>query len=150
MKKASKNALMNKKAVSPVVGTILMVAIAIVISALVMAMSFGLTEKSRQSYIVTFQLVDQRADDFTVLFYGGPDIEYLRGVKMMVDGVVYVDYNGSLKVGDRWYFKDGQPATGLGSTGTNVSLSPGKNDDHLIVVGKFPDNVETVLIDTYV
>jgi len=137
-------------AVSPVMGTILMVAIAIMISALVMAMSFGLAEKTRQSYIVTFQLVDQKADDFTVLFYGGSDIEYLQGVKMMVDGVVYVDYNGSLTVGDRWYFKDGQAAVGLGSTGTIISLSPGKNDDHLIVVGRFPNDVEAVLIDTYV
>jgi len=140
----------DRKAVSPVIGTILMVAIAIAISALIMAMSYGLAGKTRQSYIVTFQLVDQKADDFTILFYGGPDIEYLQGVKMMVDNVVYIDYNGSLSVGDQWYFKDGQNPTGLGAKNVTVSLSPGKNDDHLIVVGKFPDDVEAVLIDTYV
>ncbi len=141
---------MNKEAVSPVIGTILMVAIAIIISALVMAMTFGLAEKTRQSYIVTFQLVDQKADDFTILFYGGSDIRYLQGVKMMVDNVVYVDYNGSLTVGQEWYFKNGTTPTGPGAKPIVVNLSPGKNDDHLIVVGKFPDNVETVLIDTYV
>jgi len=141
---------LKEEGVSPVMGTILMVAITIVISALVMAMSYGLAEKSRQSYIVTFQLVDQKADDFTVLFYGGPDIEYLQGVKMMVDGVVYVDYTGSLTVGEQWYFKNGQTPTGPGAQSVTVSLSPGKNDDHLIVVGKFPNDVEAVLIDTYV
>ncbi len=141
---------MNKIAVSPVLGTIFMVAIVIVISALVMAMSLGLTEKTRTSYIVTFQLVDQKADDFTVLFYGGPDIEYLQGVKILIDNVVYVDYDGSLSVGDQWYFKNSQTPTGPGALPTTVSLSPGKNDDHLIIVGKFPDDVETVLIDTFV
>jgi flagellin-like protein len=141
---------LNEKGLSPVLGTILMVAIAIIISALVMAISYGLAEKSRQSYIVTFQLVDQKADDFTVLFYGGSDIKYLQGVKMMVDGVVYVDYTGSLTVGEQWYFRNGSLPSGPGAQSVTVSLSPGKNDDHLIVVGKFPNDVETVLIDTYV
>jgi len=127
-----------------------MVAIAITISALVMAMSWGLAEKTRRSYVVTFQLVDQKADEFTVLFYGGPDIEYLQGVKMVVDDVTYIDYTGSLSVGQYWYLKNGSQPQGPGNQSVTVSLSPGKNDDHLIVVGKFPDNVETVLIDTYV
>ncbi|MBO8182574.1 MAG: type IV pilin [Archaeoglobus sp.] len=141
---------MENKGVSPVIGTILMVAIAIIISALVMAMSYGLAEKTRQSYIVTFQLVDQKADEFTILFYGGPDIEFLQGVKMMVDDITYIDYNGSLSVGQYWYFKNGANPQGPGNQSVTVSLSPGKNDDHLIVVGRFPDNVEAVLIDTYV
>jgi|Deesub1362A_J573_1020465.scaffolds.fasta_scaffold00755_4 flagellin-like protein len=145
-----KELVKNGEAVSPVIGTILMVAIAIVISTLVMVMSYGMAEKTRQSYIVTFQLVDQKADDFTILFYGGPDIEYLEGVKMMVDGVVYVEYNSTPNVGTQWYFKDGQTPTGPGAQSVTVSLSPGKNDDHLIVVGKFPNDIETVLIDTYV
>ncbi len=138
------------KGVSPIIGTIFVIAIVIVISTLVMAMSLGLTEKPRYSYIVTFQLVDQKADDFTVLFYGGPDIEYLEGVRMMVNDVVYVNYTGSLSVGTQWYFKDGQNPTGPGNQSVIVDLSPGKNDDHLIVVGMFSNDVETVLIDTYI
>jgi len=141
---------LNQRGVSPVVGTILMVAIAITISALVMAMSYGLAGKTRQSYIVTFQLVDQRADEFTILFYGGLDVEYLQGVKMMVDNVVYIDYNGSLSVGEQWYFKNGDVPQGPGNKSITVSLSPGKNDDHLVVIGKFLNDIETVLIDTYV
>jgi flagellin-like protein len=140
----------NKKGVSPIIGTLLIVLIAVVISAFVMAMSFGMAEKSRQTYIVTFQLVDQKVDEFTILFYGGADFQYLRGVKIIIDGVVYVEYNSTPNVGTQWYFKDGQTPTGPGAQSVTVSLSPGKNDDHLIVVGKFLEDIEVVVLDTYV
>jgi flagellin-like protein len=109
----------NKKGVSPIIGTLLIVLIAVVISAFVMAMSFGMAEKSRQTYIVTFQLVDQKVDEFTILFYGGADFQYLRGVKIIIDGVVYVEYNSTPNVGTQWYFKDGQTPTGPRSTISN-------------------------------
>jgi len=140
----------NSKAISPVIGTILMVAITIVISGVAIAVLYGFLTNPTRGYTVTFQLVDQKPDDFTLLFYGGPDIEYVEGVKIMVNNVVYVDYSGSLSVGDQWYFKDGEYVDGKGNTSQIVSLSPGKNDDHLIVVVKFPNNLETVMVDTYV
>jgi len=140
----------NKKGVSPIIGAILMILIAVAISIAVMTISYGMVEKSRTVYSVYFQIVDQKLDEVTVVLYGGPDISYLQRVKISINNQLYVNYTGSLSVGTQWYFKDGENPTGPGNQSVIVDLSPGKNDDHLIVVGMFSNDVETVLIDTYI
>ncbi|MCS7144129.1 MAG: type IV pilin N-terminal domain-containing protein [Archaeoglobaceae archaeon] len=74
----------DEKGVSPVIGTILMVAITVILAAVIASFVFGLGGTVKRTYTLSFQTtaIDQTN---VKLLYGGGDGAYVRSCKAIVD-----------------------------------------------------------------
>ena len=73
-------------AVSPVVATILLVAIAVGLVAVVAAMAFGMVGNLEGGKIVSLGVDTQPGKNIIVTFSGGADLSALTGIRVTVDG----------------------------------------------------------------
>lgn len=73
-------------AVSPVVATILLVAIAVGLVAVVAAMAFGMVGNLEGGKIVSLSVDTQPGKNIIVTFSGGADLSALTGIRVTVDG----------------------------------------------------------------
>jgi len=123
-------------AVSPVIGSILLVAITVIIAAVIAAFVFGMTGDIQQTRIVAITSdVAQNSPDAKMIVitnHGGKDVATLNKLTVKINGT---DCD----------------ADGLKTVGSSVKCvggSPGQRD-HVVVVGVFVDGTNQVLLDTY-
>ena len=125
---------MDEKGVSPVIGVILMVAITVILAAVIASFVFGMagTVKKQYTVVATASIL---GNEIVITYQGGPDHQLLSELNVTACG------NGSTGTFN---------TTAVGATfkcGTN-SATP--NPDHVVVVAKFKDGTEQVILDTYV
>ncbi len=131
----------NEDAVSPVIGVILMVAITVILAAVIAAFVFGMTGNIQGTKVVSIgSKLD--GDNIVLTINGGPDLSTLQELRITLGGenVTDVAYNNvsvtvsypplrkNFKVGDTITIKD-------------------NNKGRLLVVGKWSDGAEQIIID---
>ena len=135
-KRETKDIGKDEHAVSPVIGTILMVAITVILASIVGSMAFGMSSNLPQMHIVvvTAERLNSTAIDFT--YVGGPGADFVQHLNATVGGINVTTTPVS------------QPA--VGSTWT-YNLDTGLSDrNHVIVVATFGDGSAQVVLDTSV
>lgn len=131
----------NDEAVSPVIGVILMVAITVILAAVIAAFVFGMAGTTSKSHNVaaTAQVVGNQT---VVTYQGGPD-----NLQLATDSPLNATFTAS----------DGTPIDTTHNFGSTVSVgdtavadhTPG-GVDHVVVVAKFSDGAEQVILDSRV
>ncbi|MEA1906900.1 MAG: type IV pilin N-terminal domain-containing protein [Euryarchaeota archaeon] len=126
----------DEHAVSPVIGTILMVAITVMLASIVGALSFGMCGDMSQLHIVvvTAERLNATAIDFT--YAGGPGANFVQYLNVSVDGTF------------RDITLDSPPV--VGSTWTYNSDTALSDRSHVIAVATFGDGSAQVVLDTFV
>ena len=127
--------------VSPVIGTILLVAITVVLVAIISAVVMGMTGGIGTSHVVGVKVV---AGDNTTA--GSSLLVTITGGDATGLGKIYV-YNGSNFVAIKSFTGVGQPIT---FQGANTADSPKLNASaaSISVVGQFPDGNQTIYTGT--
>lgn len=125
----------NEEAVSPVIGTILMVAITVILAAVIAAFVFGMTDNlSPQKDVAVTAIQSTNADGdaiLTVTIQGGSDVSLLSKVEYLLAEAT----TGTELIA----------TPGLGVSGT-VPLTAGQNN-HVVIRGIFQDGTQQVLLD---
>lgn len=158
----------DEKAVSPVIGVILMVAITVILAAVIASFVFGMGSSVKKQYTVSVTAA-QDGDNLSVTIQGGPDIQSLVAMKVTVTNSSETNYFwanassdylapnsddptdwGNVTDSDKpsWY----DSASTAFSVGKVLKTQLGimtSERDHVVIVGRFADGTEQVLLDTY-
>jgi len=140
-------------AVSPVIGSILLVAITVIIAAVIAAFVFGMTGDIQQTRVVAITSdISQNDAPLKVIVitnHGGKDASVLVNATVEIDRKPCTPPATAGAGGPAWT----QPSYGDFATTVGLSLrcngaSPGVRE-HLVVTGTFVDGTQQVLLDTY-
>ncbi len=77
----------GEDAVSPVIGVILMVAIAVILAAVFGSSLFGMGSSIKRTYVVAATASQPSQDTIDVTYYGGPDHNSVESITVMVNGL---------------------------------------------------------------
>ena len=136
------NAAMDDKAVSPVIATILMVAITVIMAAIIGAFVFGMGGDLDTPHIVGATATQTNATAVTVTFVGGPDANSVTHMNVTVSGTP-TSTTGPMN-----------PADGNGGIlpvgATLMCTGASADNDHVVVVAYFDDGSSQVVLDTHV
>jgi flagellin-like protein len=125
----------KEEAVSPVIGVILMVAITVILAAVIGAFVFGLAGSVQKTKNVAITAAQKGTNQFLVTNHGGPDIGQVTNLSLNGTNSAGLPIAGTLDIA-------------VGSTATVTCATSGQ--DHVIVVARFNDGTEQVVLDTYV
>lgn len=140
----------NDEAVSPVIGTILMVAVTVILAAVIAMYVFGMPANVTKTKVVaaTAQLGTQ--GDILITYQGGQNDDSLTSLNITAP-------NGSV-----WYTSSADGALTLSTIsgtlvkpgiGAPMTLNPAadwpEGQKHVLVVGAFSDGVSQIILDTY-
>ncbi|WP_342772078.1 MULTISPECIES: type IV pilin N-terminal domain-containing protein [unclassified Methanoculleus] len=145
----------NEEAVSPVIGTILMVAITVILAAVIAAFVFGMSGNMGTTKTVA-ATASQNGDDIVVNYKGGADASTLNYLKITVGDDLstqycYVSNTSPFKVKKETSLTDLNLTALLPVGETVVFVDNGTTSrDHVLAVGYFLDGTEQVVLDTYV
>jgi len=146
---------MDEKAVSPVIGVILMVAVTVIMAAIVGAFTFGIGGdlETKHSVAVTARQTTSTTVDLTC--QGGPDATLVEHMNCTINGAAFTRMTFAETTA---YNAPGVPVFGgnatpaVGDTVRCIDLSgritPGQ--DHVIVTATFMDGTRQIVMDTYV
>jgi len=129
------------EAISPVIGVILMVAITVILSAVIAGFVYGLPTQVQKPWKVGLDVKQVPGNQIIVTIIGGGDFPRLQSIKGSVEGEYTACNNG-----------DGLSATTTPSLSVGAQLvcnGATNGADHVVVVGRFEDQSEQVLIDTH-
>ena len=126
----------NEDAVSEVMGTVLMVALVVILAAIIGSMVFGLVGNLQQTHIVGVSAVRFNQTHITVTFNGGEKADQLNWLNITVNGAIRPSVG---TFGSTTPLGVGNSTTVTGNTSGN---------DHVIVVGNFADGTQQVVLDT--
>ena len=124
----------DEKAVSPVIGVILMVAITVILAAVIASFVFGMGSNVKKTYVVSATAA-QQGDDILVTYQGGPDHQSVTSINVTTCG------------------NDNTPPSAASPTvGQTLTCDNGGSDgrDHVVVTATFADGTTQVILDTYV
>jgi len=122
----------NEKAVSPVIGVILMVAITVVLAAVIAAFVFTMPGTMSKTHLVSVTASQINSTGLVVTYQGGPDHDSVEMMNTTINNVL----EDSVEA----------PSVGYSYTSSNGSI----NRDHIIVVATFTDNTQQIILDSYV
>ena len=128
----------NEKAVSPVIGVILMVAITVILAAVIAAFVFGMANAVPASKNVAIVAHKDSPSAITFTNYGGKDIEKINSISITAYGDTD-EYTGSL----------GLPVSST-TTITATTIGDFGGNNRVVAVGTFMDGTTTILLDTYI
>jgi FlaG/FlaF family flagellin (archaellin) len=128
----------NDTAVSEVAGSILMVAVTVILAALIGVTALSFFGTMQPTRIVGVTAVRFNESNVTITYYGCDKPDQLYWLNISVNGA------RSESMGD----VGGTTPLGVGNT-TMVS-APAYGKDHLVVVGSFVDGRGQVVLDTFV
>ena len=139
----------NEKAVTPIVGTIMLVALTVILAAIVTAFIFGFAGQSLQPpKMVSATMERTNATSVSVTYYGGPDAGALIGMVYTInDSSNVVVSSGSQSViisGNQVIAKAGAIPVGIGMTA--IATNPKK--DHVVVTGLFSDGSSAIIAES--
>jgi len=142
----------NEDAISPVIGTILMVAITVILAAVIGAFVFGMPTNIHKTKLMASSIQVDRIDGAVLLSYhGGPDDITLTTIRITApNGTVWYtsSSDGSLTIDTA-----SSPAPAKPKLGTVIKLQKAPDwptKKHVLAVGSFNDGVDQVMLDTYV
>jgi len=147
-KKTLKN---DKRAVSPVIGVILMVAITVILAAVIGAFVFGMGGTMTKTYLVGATASQSGESTLSVTYTGGPDDN-------MVNNLTFrgIDSEGTAITWDAT--QGGVLGTWVDPTLTDPVVgdtiisttggTPGR--DHILVGANFVDGTTQLIVDTYI
>jgi flagellin-like protein len=149
----------NEDAVSPVLGTLLMVAITIILAAVVAGFVFGMAGNIHGAKTVAVTVQQPESGKITVTYQGGQDsgsFDYGKVVIVPDSGTVtyyhaaekYSNGTAIAAVSSPGTANDGILGSEVGSMVTAVGAFNGRNN--VKVIGVFTDSSQQVLLDTYV
>jgi len=128
----------DEKAVSPVIGVILMVAITVILAAVIASFVFGMGSNVKKTYVVS-ATASQQGSNIVVTYQGGPDHQSVDS--LTIGGNVTSCSGGGISG-----TTDSTPAVG----DTYTCDGGGSGQDHVIVTATFVDGTQQVILDTYV
>lgn len=128
----------NEEAVSPVIGVILMVAITVILAAVIAAFVFGMTGNVETTK--TVHISSKLANDNIVLtISGGPDLSTLQGLTITVEGESVEDA--------KYNTVDDTAVSSLKNFKVGDTITIDESEGRLLVVGKWSDGAEQIIID---
>ena len=150
----------GEDAVSPVIGVILMVAIAVILAGVFGSSLYGMGSSIKRTYVVAATASQPSADTIDITYYGGPDHNSVESITVMVNGlqvdddadggnasaIAGVDPGYTLTISNNSNMTANNGIANL--NGGNLTITGGR--DHVIVAARFADGAEWVILDTYV
>ena len=128
----------NEEAVSPVIGVILMVAITVILAAVIAVFVFGMASDVQTTKTVA-ATAKQSGETIIITYQGGPD-----ATKVTYLNTTIYSPTGAYQASD---FKQNPD---VGYTKTFVSPNGTPNQERVVVVAKFDDGTNQVLLDKLV
>ncbi len=148
----------GEDAVSPVIGIILMVAVAVMLTAVFGSSLFGMGSDMEKTRIVVVTASQPSADTIMVTYYGGPDHNSIESITVMVNGLQVddddadtpsaiegVDPGYTLTISNTSNMTANNGIANL--NGDNLTITRGNN--HVVVAATFVDGSGWVILDTY-
>jgi FlaG/FlaF family flagellin (archaellin) len=135
----------NDVAVSPVIGTILMVMISVLLGAVIATYAFGMAEGIHNTRMVATSVI-QSGSDILIAYQGGqaqPDLYSMAITAPNATTFIIVDSRGDLAT-------TGTPVTPDVGSLMVLSGAGTSGQDHVVVVGNFNDGSSQVISDVYV
>jgi archaeal type IV pilus assembly protein PilA len=120
--------------VSEVMGTILMVALVVILAAIIGSMVFGLVGNLQTTNLVGVSAVKYNSTHILVTFTGGEKADQLYNLSVSINGASQISMTQGttpMRVGNSSYFS--------GAT---------TRSDHLVITGWFADGTQQVIMDT--
>ena len=150
----------GEDAVSPVIGVILMVAIAVILAAVFGSSLFGIVSDMEKQNIVLATASQPSADKIVVTYYGGPNHDSVEAITVMVNGLQVDDDGDSGNTSAIAGVDPGYTLTISNTSNTTanngIADRTGGNpaitsvDNHVVVAARFADGSGWVILDTYV
>jgi hypothetical protein len=135
----------NDNAVSQTVGTLLMVAISVILAAIIGMYAFGMSSSVQNIRVVAIS-VTQSAPDILISYQGGeaqPDLYYFTIIAPNATSFYTVSTGGALST-------TGTPVTPDVGAVMVLSGAATSGQDHVVVVGHFIDGSEQIIADVFV
>ena len=129
--------LKNDDAVSPVIGTILIVAVTVILAAIIASFVFGSSDNVEKTKMVAFTAQMTTTGAIHVTYHGGPNADSLTAIDINAP-------NGSVS------------SYAMPNVGDVMILYPSSPSDwpsdrkHVVAVGHFNDGAIQVILDTMV
>jgi hypothetical protein len=130
----------HESAVSEVISVVLVVALTVILAAIVAAYMFGMVPSLPTSHTVALTATQVDADNIIVVYHGGPDQASLAGLNITwPNGDQQAIFNP--EIGDTYRMTNIPP-------GIYTNVTSGK--DHIVITGVFSNNVQQVVLETFV
>ena len=147
-------------AISPVVGVILMVAIAVILTAVFGSSLYEIGSNMKKQDIVLATASQPSPDRIVVTYYGGPDHDLVESITVTVNGlqvdddaddgntsaIAGVEPGYTLTISNNSNMTANNGIANL--NGGNPAITSGR--DHVIVASRSADGSEWIILDTYV
>jgi flagellin-like protein len=143
----------NDEAISPVIGTILMVAITVIIAAMIGTFAFGVPQNIQKTKFMGTSIQVERNHGAVLLSYhGGPDDVSLTSISITApNGTIW--YTSSAD-GDLTLNTGSSPAPAKPRLGAVMTLTPAPDwpagQKRILVVGSYNDGQQQIISDTYI
>jgi flagellin-like protein len=144
----------NNRALSPVIGEILLIAIVVVLGAIIASYAFGSSETITKLYLVGATVDQPDSEHIVVTFTGGKDDDKILYVNVSVNGFFYD------KSTNNWSTSEVNTFGGDGINPIKAGRSEILTDDddtyirsekdHVIVTGHFIDGTVQIILDGFV
>ena len=142
----------HEEAVSPIIGTVLMVAITVILAAVIGTFVFGLPTNTPKAKLMGSSIQMERTEGALLLSYhGGPDDVSLTAINITApNGTIWYtsSIDGALTISTA-----SSPPPVKPKIGALMTLHPAPDwpsgQKHVIVVGSFNDGVQQIILDSY-
>ncbi|MFA5347032.1 MAG: type IV pilin N-terminal domain-containing protein [Methanoregula sp.] len=147
----------NEEAVSPVIGTILMVAVTVILAAVIASYVFGTAGNVQKTKVVAATAQMTTTGDIYITYQGGQNDDALTYLTIAAPNGTTTFYTsssgGTLTVcpaaGCETAIDKAKP-----NVGTSMKLNPGSDwppsQKHIVVTGTFNDGGSQIILDTFV
>jgi flagellin-like protein len=134
--------VIDEDGVSPVIGTVLLVAITVIVAAIAGAYAFGFIGHTQTPRYIGLLTVNQDINDIVIQYHGGPDDESLQYLRIMApDGTEYYSTESGVTTDSS---SSAKPEVGSLLTLPNQATS---DSDHVIVVAYFIDGYQQLIYE---
>jgi archaeal type IV pilus assembly protein PilA len=143
----------NEEAISPIIGTVLMVAITVIIAAMIGTFVFGVPQNIQKTKFMGTSIQVERTQGAVLLSYhGGPDDESLTSISITApNGTIWYTSNAN---GDLTLKSVSSPAPAKPKLGAVMTLTPAPDwpagKKRVLVVGSYNDGNEQIISDIYI
>ena len=145
----------NDSALSPIIGEILIVAIAVILGAIIASYAFGTTKSLQDNLLIGMSVDKINEDNIVVTFIGGQDADKVLYLDVSVNGYYYNETTLWSLNPVNTFSGDGQNPINVGKTvlltddpATYEPISSAK--DHVIIVAELISGTQLVVLDTKV
>jgi len=141
----------NEEAVSPVMGTILMVAVTVILAAIIASYVFGSAANVQKTKIVSTTVQLDPSGSILVVYQGGQDDGSLTSLRITApdSNVWYTSGDGSELV-DSIPTSPAKPKIGAVLKLPTPSVGWPDGPRHVVVVGAFGDSADQVITDAFI